>query len=386
MRILCTSDWHVHSFSDFSHPVTVVWDEDSHRFSQVESDGSEVLSGHIDMGSRLFYILDGISQMLQYALDNNIHYVLFAGDLFHHRGTIEVLAFNCVRRILESYHQASLEFYILSGNHDQIDSSLTPVTSVSSFSDIATVIETPQLLDIDGIQVAAVPYSANRDFILSSINVLYKACNDTSQSILMAHLGVTGAVVGSGSSVMRDEYSLDDLMADKWKYVILGHYHRPQTLSRNTFYCGTPVQNTFNDEVPGKDGYNGFFVVDTDRRYDIRFVPVIEPRFITVSSPEELTVMSSRQLTYNHIRVRVTADRSAELSQVIESTLVDDTADLRVEVERDYSEHKRSSVGVTQSPSEAVTTYANENWEDTDTIHESLSVGMSILSQITDCE
>lgn len=385
MKLLCTGDWHVHNFTDFSKTLTVDWCEETLRYTIV--DEFQITEDTKEMNSRLYNILQGICDMRDYCLKNEIHHVLMAGDVFHKRASIEVTVFNATYKILSTFKEVGIEVHLLSGNHDQVDSSQIPTSAIHSFKEIVHVIEKPIKFDVpDGdhyTEVVAVPYSKDKQFILQSISDLRENCVDPDRAILLSHLGVTGGVTGSGMYVMSDEYSLGDLLYDKWKYVVLGHYHRPQCLSNNTFYCGTPVQNTFNDEILGENGYNGFYVVDTNKRYDIEFVPIIAPRFITVSSADELKKYDAEFLERNYIRVKANADEVENIKDALEDILGEDnTQEVRLELEKTYVKDARSDIGVAMSFAEAVKTYANERY-DKDNKDAVVDMGLSILAEAT---
>lgn len=379
MKLLCTADWHVHNFTDFSKTLSVVWNEKLLNYIEVEPD-----ENHLEikeMNSRLFNILKGICDMRDYCLKNSITDVLFAGDMFHHRGTIDVTVFNAIYKVLDSYCQLGITVHAISGNHDDVDASQVPVTSIHSFGKIIHVIEQPEYFTVNNTEIVAIPYSKDKKFVLESMKKLRKQCKDPRQAILLCHLGVDGGLVGSGMYMMSDEYSLRDLMYDKWKYVVVGHYHQPQILEYNSIYCGTPVQNNFGDELKGKDGYNGFFVIDTERRWDIEFIPIIAPRFITFSSVEELEQADADFIKSNYVRVKSTASQADEIQDRLENMLGDNTQDIRLELEKDYSVDQRSEVSVTQSFEDTVMTYAQEKWENKETLNSVIAQGLDILNE-----
>lgn len=386
MKLVCTADWHAHNFTDFSKTFSVVWSEKSLRYEILDGEPNEEDLDVKEMNSRLFNILNGICDMRDYCLTNNITDVLFGGDMFHHRGTIDVTVYNAIYKTLDSYHRLGITIHAIAGNHDQTDASIVPISAIHAFDKIIHVIEKPELFAINNqseqVEVVAIPYSKNKKFVLESMKYLRDMCEDPRQAILLCHLGIDGGLVGSGMYMMSDEYTLKDLMYDKWKSVVIGHYHQPQILSYNTFYCGTPVQNNFGDELKGKDGYNGFFVIDTDRRWDIEFVPIIAPRFITVSSVEELKEMSPETLKTNYVRVKSKANQASEIQEELKEMLNEDVSQgVRLELEKDYVQEHRSDIGVTQSPEETLKTYAKEHWGDKDTLSSLVDCGLSILHE-----
>ena len=365
MKIACTADWHIHAFSDFSKQVQVIWDEETGRFIESEDESAK------ELNSRLLNILDGICDLRDYCTDNSISIGLNAGDVFHKRGNINVDTFNAAHKVIKSFADRGIKLIILSGNHDQTDASDLPTSSIHTLYNIATIIEKPCKIDLEDTSVVAVPYSRNKKLVLNSINKYFDS--DSKHNILMAHLGMTGGAVGSGMYLMNDEYSMKDLKWNKWKYVVLGHYHRPQLLSHNAFYCGTPVQNTFNDEIkPNEDGgFNGFFVVDTSRRYDIQFVPIKRPRFITISSPEDVP----DDMSNNFYRIKT----QAEAVEAIKSVLGDEKMNVKLDIERNYTKLDRSNIGIADSFEEAVKKYAKENYKGK--LNDVVDIGLDILAE-----
>ena len=360
MKIACTADWHIHQFQEFSKQITVTWSHPQKRFLQ-STTGKE-------MNSRLFDILNGICDLREYCVKNNIKYVLNAGDVFHKRGNINVETFNAAYKVIESFNDMGVSLICIAGNHDQVDSSDNPATSIHTLSKICTVIEEPSVFCTSQFRVCCLPYSRNKNLIMDSLDE-FAQNEDRSSSILLAHLGVTGAAVGSGMYTMIDEYTLDDLKASKWKYVVLGHYHRPQVLLPNTFYCGTPVQNSFNDELPDTEngGYNGFFVIDTEST-NVEFVPVCQPRFITVTSLDGVWSPN------NYYRMKVTAEKMEDIN----SDSIGDN--VKLELEKDYSEISRSSISLSDDYAVTLKKYVDEKYDGED--ERILELGMEILNEV----
>lgn len=364
MRIACTADWHIHEFQDFSKQLLVKWDEQTSRYVP-NIYGKE-------MNSRLYHILDGICDIRDYCINNKIRHVLHAGDVFHKRGSISVSAFNAAYRVIQTFPSRGISLLILAGNHDQVDASNNPDTSIYTLQNSVQIVEEPLITTLssktESVSVLCMPYIRDKKYALEQFHKLLHNLGSTKQSILLMHCGVTGGAVGSGMHLLTDDWSMDDLRTDKWKYVVLGHYHRPQLLSHNTFYCGTPVQNSFNDELPTSEngGYNGFFVVDTAKRYDIQFVSVKQPRFVTVFSPEELEQQSSE----NYLRLKTTAEVAEQLSP---------QSNLRIELEKDYSIAARSEIGLGDPFETTIQKFFQENYKGN--YPDALNLGLGLLAE-----
>lgn len=380
MKILATSDWHAHNFKEFSKTLSVCWNEDSLAYEITDPHNPDSQ----EMNSRLFNILSGLCQMRIYCVSNDITDILFGGDMFHHRGTIDVTVFNPIFQLLGTFAQLGVHIHAIAGNHDQVDNSVNPQSALYGFRKLIHVIEQPEKFILgDNTEVVALPYAKDKQFILSTLKQLRAQCENPTQAILLCHLGIDGGLVGSGMYAMHDEFTLDDLMSDQWKYVVVGHYHRPQILSYNSVYCGTPVQNNFGDEMLGPDGYNGFFVVDLDRRWDVQFVSIIAPRFVTLSSAKELEQLDTDFVKNNFVRVKVKAsgDKLEEIQGTLESTLGDDAQCIRLELEKDYSVSHRSGISLTQAYDDVIKTFAQENWKDDSTLPKVIDQGLEILRE-----
>jgi DNA repair exonuclease SbcCD nuclease subunit len=176
--------------------------------------------------------------------------------------------------------------------------------------------------------------------------------------ILLFHLGVSGAFVGSGNYPMADAFDVEDLRPDIFKYIIGGHFHKAQKIGgyEHVFYCGAPLEHSFGDE--GED--KGFWVVDTSKRYDIDFVPIPSPKFHTITGhPTAVHDELLRELAANgdYVRFVVTPEQLEAYQQgLIPANLL-----YKVELRREYVEQERSDVKIGMGFEEIVSKYADEN-------------------------
>jgi DNA repair exonuclease SbcCD nuclease subunit len=78
--------------------------------------------------------------------------------------------------------------------------------------------------------------------------------------VVIMHELISGATTDFGYR-FENRYELDtDTRVD---YFALGDVHKPQQVSVNAWYCGSPVQHNFGDELP-----RGVFIVDLDHDVD----------------------------------------------------------------------------------------------------------------------
>lgn len=375
MRLAFISDVHAYAFNDFSKNVNCRWDGDLNRF--VEAGEGLV---ELTLNSRLFNILNGLCDVRDYCVDNNIRLVLNGGDVFHKRSTLDVTTFNCTYKVLESYKNVGIDQIIISGNHDNAINSDNSPSSIETFSNFATVITSPSVVPVwdletrDVINVCCVPWTKTKHIAIEFM----KDCMSTveGKNILLAHLGLSGASLGSGY-VMSDDYSLSELQPNKWKYVLLGHYHKPQVLYENTIYGGSPLQGDFGDE----GDHHGFWVIDTSKRWDMELIHLPYPEFITLNS-DTIKNYSDAELESNYIRVQTTVKDVDKIQKELE-----DLGEVRIEIEKEYVKNTRSSINVTMTQEDVIRTYIAESKSD-ESLDESLLLnkGLEILRKVSGVE
>jgi len=260
MKIAVTADLHAHDYTSFARTLP---------------DG---------MNSRLKRCLDALEQLLNYCRKNTIPNIWFLGDLFHARSKIDIAVYTAVYELLKTWREQGREKILMAvGNHDQylkdgsINSSM-PLSELIRPWDISGFVNSEDMK----FGTALLPYTMDPERIRREINALSSQFHPLQRKILLAHLPISGAAVGSGFHP-REEATLEDIQAEEWDLVLLGHYHRRQRLADNVWYVGAPIQQDFGDE--GNE--DGFMVLDTDT-LELEAVPIVSERFITVKSMEEV--------------------------------------------------------------------------------------------------
>jgi DNA repair exonuclease SbcCD nuclease subunit len=195
----------------------------------------------------------------------------------------------------------------------------------------------------------------------------------------MTHLGLSGAVTGKRNYVMQDTFSIDELLPEKFKYVILGHYHKPQLIQgvNNALYTGSPLQHNFNDE--GEE--RGYWVVDTSKRFDMKLVPLDSPKFITLTSDNYKDY--DPETNKDFVKVHVSKDKQVvAICDDLHSKVGAMDSDIKIEIVKEYKQEGRSDIKVGMSYSDIVKKYAEEHSE----VEGLEKVGLSILEKaMTEC-
>lgn len=264
------------------------------------------------LSTRLGDFLRALDTLVEYALENDIHLVLFAGDAYKGRKPSPTLQREFAKRIRQ-LAEAKILVFLLVGNHD-MPRAASRATSVEIFDTLA--IRNVRVRDLPGteiietkggpVQVVALPW-VNRGWLLSQEEHVGKNLLEIDSliaekweriveneiahldqkipALLVAHGTVFGAVYGSERSVILGQEMVIPRSAvtdPAFDYVALGHIHKHQVLNENppVIYAGSMERVDFGEEGEEK----GFVVVEIEKgqaRWE--FIPLQARRFVTIS-------------------------------------------------------------------------------------------------------
>jgi exonuclease SbcD len=242
------------------------------------------------LSTRLVDFLRAFDSVIDYALDNDIDLVLFAGDAFKTRDPSPTHQREFARRI-RRLSRAGMPTFLLVGNHD-LPNALNRATSIEIFDTLAiehvTVAHRPGVTRLETkrgpVQIAALPWvplsfmmaqesfqgsnTAQRNELLEEklgrvLENLAAEIDDDLPAILAFHGTVQGAVYGSERSVLlgQDIVLPRSLLANpKYDYVALGHIHKHQCLNEQPpiVYAGSLERIDFGEAREAK----GFVVAE----------------------------------------------------------------------------------------------------------------------------
>ena len=248
--------------------------------------------------------------------------VLFAGDLFHKRQSVDTRVFNAVFDMFEKY--SDVVVHGIPGNHDKVTNSLYSDSSIDTFNHIpnTTIYTEMEQISVGDVALTMIPYGDEVEEIKEYLNSV--EVEEDKINILVAHLGVSGSLVGSGGHRLEGAFTYTDLQPDKFDYIMLGHYHRPQELqgNMNHVYVGVLTQNTFSDEGHAP----GVVMIDTDKGI-IERKEIASTKFITVDGaniPEDIEEV----IETSYVRFRGSREQARALENVTE-----DLSNIRISVE-----------------------------------------------------
>lgn len=266
------------------------------------------------LSTRLMDFLRAYDQVVDYALENDVSLVIFAGDAYKTRDPNPTYEREFAKRI-RRLSTAGIPTVLVAGNHDT-PGALGRAITVEIFATLEVenvyVARKPEVIPIetkDGpVQVVTLPWVTRSALIardeyknknLQEINqlILDKVVNvfegpdglisqldRTLPTILAAHATVQGAVYGSERSVMLgQEVILPPSLTRNpaFDYVALGHIHKHQVLNEKppVIYSGSIERIDFGEEREDK----GFVVAEVERgRASWQFVKTDARPFVTI--------------------------------------------------------------------------------------------------------
>lgn len=245
------------------------------------------------LSTRLGDFLASLNRAIDFALNNDIHLVIIAGDVFKNRDptpTVQREFARCVRRL----SAAGLPTFIIVGNHD-IPNAFKRANSVEIYSTLqvpgVTIAQTPGLHVIDTrsgkVQLVALPW-LSRSYILANsefrnlnadelkrealaqveafIDRKAAELDPSMPAVLVAHLSAEHATIGGERDIMLGTevvFPLSVIAHPRFDYVALGHIHKYQVLNYGRapiIYPGSLERIDFGEESDKK----GFVVAEID--------------------------------------------------------------------------------------------------------------------------
>lgn len=263
------------------------------------------------LNSRLLDFTAALDRAVDYALEQGIDVVLFAGDAYRSRDPTPTHQREFARRIRRLV-EADVPVFLLVGNHDT-PSAFGRASTVDIFGvlgvrhvHIGDRVASHRIETRRGpLQVVALPW-VTRSRILAREEYKNKTADEINNliaekidrmvsnqadgldtgvpAVLVGHISVMGATWGSERSVMLGQDVVVPRSAvalPAFDYVALGHAHKHQVLGNLplTIYAGSIERVDFSEEKEEK----GFVVVELEKGHtQYQFVPLPARRFLTI--------------------------------------------------------------------------------------------------------
>jgi hypothetical protein len=229
-----------------------------------------------------------VAQAFRHAVDDVIaaapDVIAFVGDLFHSvRPTNPAIldSFNQLRRLREELPTAPI--VIVAGNHDTARSVETGsiLRLFEALEGVHVVLQEPREIHLDHLDLAlfCVPHAA----LMSGARPRFVPQSDALRKVLVVHGEIAGifrpgsaALEYGGAVVERNE-----LNAERWDYVALGHYHVAHRVAQNAWYSGAleyvstnPWGELRDEAAAGRQGQKGWLLVDFSDGLRVEFRPI----------------------------------------------------------------------------------------------------------------
>lgn len=324
MKFLFFTDSHFHLFTDFSSPNEQYVND---RFKEQ---------------------IEALQKVFDIAREEKSD-VIFGGDLFHKRNSVDTRVYNNIFKVFA--RNRDIDVYMLRGNHDSVTNSLYTSSSIEPIGYLPNVhiFSSPDTFSFTDVNLVFEPYGDETEEIKEHIKGSY---DENKTNILVAHLGVEGSLTGKGSHRLEGAFGYQDLLPDNYDFILLGHYHRRQYFKNpNHFYGGSLMQQSFSDEQEA----NGVHLIDTEK-LTTEFIEIKTRRFITIqgdSIPDNIEEL----INQGHF-IRFVGSR--EQAKVIELENKEETSNIRVEVQKEYTIEKRIENEVTDEPIDIAKGFADK--------------------------
>jgi len=211
--------------------------------------GQDKVDSVSSLPERLLSIRNSLYHMSSYCRDNDIETMIIGGDLLHGKSIIYAIAQDIMLEYFRN--NKDLKFIVIDGNHDLSgkgkDDIISALKPLDSENNVHRVQADHEFMD----NMLLVPYSSNMIDIIKN----------NEAPILISHFGLNEGILNSGISIIAD-IGIKDLV-NKYKLVLLGHYHKPQEIINeliSLYYVGSSVQLDWGEKHEEKR----FLIVDSD--------------------------------------------------------------------------------------------------------------------------
>jgi exonuclease SbcD len=303
------------------------------------------------LSTRLGDFLHALDSVVDYALAEDVHLVVFCGDVYHTVHPSPTNQREFARRI-HRLSEAGIPVFLLIGNHD-LPLATGKAASIEIFDTldvpnvtVASVVGTHRIETKAGpMQVVALPWPVRSHFLAKTqlkgmttdqinaelatlvtklVRREIEVLDQELPTVLAAHITVFGAETsyGTGTSVFRGQDVIipQSLLANPaFDYVALGHMHKHQILREAhppVIYPGSVERIDFGEE----DEQKGFVFVELEKgEARFEFVPLQVRDFLTIEvkargddpTSEVLERIASHDIRDKVVRliVRLTAEQ-----------------------------------------------------------------------------
>lgn len=282
MRALIFSDSHDHAFQEFSTLVNGV-------------------------NSRLLDHISCMDRIINSAKEHNVDVVMFTGDVYHLKNYVDSYV---IRLTMEKLQQLSklCPLILLPGNHDFRGWGGNPVL-LEVLKEFVPEVRMGDSVVVKDWSIYLFPFV--RD--VERLNEELKEFPKTDYSIGLLHQDIVGQQYGS---FLVEKGLNSRVLAEKFTYSFVGHFHNQKQIEKNVWSVGSPQQIRFAEE----SYQNGWLILDTEADKITPIINTDSPRFRTVKIKQGEGVdslqLDQATLERDFFRIEVEGIERIDLSRI----------------------------------------------------------------------
>jgi DNA repair exonuclease SbcCD nuclease subunit len=267
--------------------------------------------------------------------------LVFAGDLFHTRRSVDIEVFNRTRQLLASLPLDKFERkFAISGNHDWYDNECT-TSSLQFMEEFGFTVATDWMVSNFGAlhQLVLLPWLPKEKLVHFLDNVGPRPAKR--RRLLFVHTIPYGSSTGGGhtfkSGIDLKKYS------SQFDYIVCGDIHMRQQLAPNILLCGAPMHHNFGDAGQ----LRGVHILDTTNgKMTLEFESMngVCPEFVRIENANPKSI-------YPDHYYQVTTNKPEDFAGFDNVELV---------IVKDKKKSRMKKVQVSTSPGEAVERYVKK--------------------------
>ncbi len=233
------------------------------------------------------------NELIPYIKENDIDTVIFGGDTYDTRNSVNVMILNEVYSLFEKLDFLK-QVIVIVGNHDtyyKTEIETNSLKMLKKFKNV-TVIEDNTIMAFDGV-----------DFLLSPWQIDYakfiRFCSKNPANVCIGHFDINEAKM---NKYKTSDSGFDAKVFANFDIVYSGHFHTRSTMKKHgtdIVYIGSPYALDRNDI----DEEKGFCIIDTNDVCSVKYVNNKNSiKYISVNYPN---ACSEKQIKDNIVDVYV---------------------------------------------------------------------------------
>lgn len=278
-------------------------------------------------------VLKSMLEFLDDVKKNKPRYVVCSGDYFDRRiENDDKLWVESIRLLIEISRYCK-NFIIIKGTHSHDHFSLSILKEIQKLLPSLHYYDTLTIDEIDGDKWLLIPEEYPENPV-----EYYKDIYNHKIDYIVGHGELDGAELHSGidnRKLKGWKFNVNLLETTGCKWCMWGHIHKPQALSKNTYYAGSLSRLSFGEEED-----KGYRIYSTENNLDTSFVTLNNnDKFITLSEKETEKILNDNtlleELKKENIHIRFNGEKDSETFNSLKKILIDKEIAFKNEIKKD---------------------------------------------------